>query len=128
MNNVRKRIIAASLFLLEALGCFVLAAVHLGAGLDLPGFVQPRASVAMVSAVCGSVLVGAAYAGAARRPEAWEIGIGAQIMVVAAMLAIDKVLAVTDVTPIYRIGLGIAGLGGILLMTSAGKEALRRKD
>lgn len=128
MSDGQKPILAASLFLLEALACFVLTAVHLGAGLDLPGFVQPRAPVAVVSAVCGLLLVGAAYAAATRRRQAWEIGIGAQIMIVAVMLAIDRLLAATDVTPIYRIGLGIAGLVGILLMTPAGKAALSREE
>lgn len=118
----------ASIFAVEAVGFFVVAAVHFGAALDVPGLVQPRASAAAVSALCGLVLVGAAFVAVTRRPSAWEIGIGVHVAAVMSMLVIDKVLAPADVTPIYRIGLAVAAVVGILLITPAGKSALGRES
>lgn len=124
----RKHIIGAAIFVLEAIGFFVVVAVHLGAAVDVPGYVQPRGPVAVVAGLCGLALAGAATASVRRLPAAWEIGIGAHIACVAGMLVIDKALAVTDATPIYRIGIGVTGLVGILLMSSVGKSALGRED
>ncbi len=124
---MNKHIIVAGIFVLEAVGFFIVAAAHLGAAVDVPGHVQPRVPVAVVAGLCGLALVGAATASVERRRAAWEIGVGAQVACVAAMLLADMVMAVTDVTPIYRIGIGVAGVVGILLMTSAGKSALGRE-
>lgn len=121
-------IVWAGIFVLEAIGFFIVAAVHLGAALDVPGHVQPRLPVAAVAGLCGIALLGAAAASVKRRRTAWEIGLAAQVVCIAAMLGIDKVLAVSDVTPIYRIGIGVAAAVGIVLMTPKGKSVLGRES
>ena len=118
----------AGLFVLEAIGFFIVAAVHLGAAVDVPGHVQPRLPVAVVAGLCAITLLGASAASVKRWRAAWEIGLGAQVVCIAAMLGIDKVLAVSDATPIYRIGIGLAAAVGIMLMTPWGKSALGREN
>lgn len=125
---MNKPLIVAGIFVLEAIGFFIIAAVHLGAAVDVPGYVQPRVPVAVLAGLCGLALVGAATASVERLRMAWEIGIGVQVACVAAMLVVDMALAGTDVTPIYRIGMSVAGAVGILLMTSMAKSALGRED
>ena len=117
----------ALIFGIEALGFTAIAAVHSGASIDLPGYVEPRASAAAAAAFCAAGLVAAGYAVAIRRENAWVIGIGAQVACVAALLVIDNVLAVVDVTPIYRIGIAAAGAVGILLLSGPAKTALGRE-
>lgn len=110
----------------EALACITLAGVHLGLSIEVPGYVQPRASAAVVALLSAAGLAAAVYAVAARRPRAWQIAVGTHVACVAGMLVIDKVLAAADVTPIYRIGIAAAGVVGILLMSAPAKIALGR--
>lgn len=124
VSIIRRAIVA--ILVIEALGFITIAGVHLGAEIDLPGYVEPRASSAAVAVLCALGLVAAGYAVATRRPFAWEIGVGVQVACVAAMLVIDKVLSVVDVTPIYRIGIAAAGVVGILLLSRPAKAALGR--
>ncbi len=117
---------AATVFGIEALAFFLLAAVHLGVRMpmELAAVAQPQIAAALVALLGGFFLDGAAYATLTRKTKAWRISIAAHVFGIIGILLNDRVLAPTDVNEIYRLLMAVVALVGLLLMTTKGKAAL----